>query len=254
MTASKRKNESVDNVANQLTRMVIVGDQGGKENSVNQELPANASQMTTMERLKKLNAQWSNGGIMNKKFGGNAPCDPIAEAIGSIIDDNQSELELENTLFEQAEEIQSQLTNKIRQAQDLYKKESDVISDLSEQLTKFQEQRLKLLREIDDLDSRQRASQEKIAVYQEEALEELDIIADVEEQQKRQVPRLKMTISLYASTTGIKWDFADPDVLSGQMDISSQSSFKLFSIDPRDYSPVEFADTLWNMMDGNDPQ
>lgn len=217
MTASKRKNESVDNVANQLTRMVIVGDQGGKESSTSQDLPANSSQMTTMERLKKLNTQWSNGGEMNNKFGGDSPCDSIAEAICSVIEDNQSELELENTLFEQAEEIQSRLTNKIHQARDLYRKESNTISDLSEQLTKFQEQRRKLLREIDDLDSRQRGSQEKIAIYQAEALEELDIIADVEEQQKRQVPRLKMTISLYASTTGIKWDFADPDVLSGQM-------------------------------------
>eukprot|EP00536_Pseudo-nitzschia_multiseries_P001485 jgi/Psemu1/234661/estExt_Genewise1.C_190071 len=132
--------------------------------------------------------------------------------------------------------------------------ESNDLSHLSEQLGKFREQRYNLLNEIDDLERRQRESQEKIAMYQMEALQELDIITDVEEQRKQQVPRLRATISLFASTTGIKWDFADRDILSGQVDIPSQSSCKLFSIDPRDYSPVEIADYLWNLSIGEEVQ
>lgn len=136
----------------------------------------------------------------------------------------------------------------------MYTKETSDLSFLSEQLSKFQEQRHNWLKEIDELDDRQRASQEKIALYQVEASQELDMIMDVEEQRKQQVPRLKMTISLFASTTGIKWDFEDPNILSGQVAIPSQSSFKLFNVDPRDFSPVETANILWDMMDGKEAQ
>jgi hypothetical protein len=36
--------------------------------------------------------------------------------------------------------------------------------------------------------------------------------------------------------------------------VPSQNAFKLFTIDPRDYSAVETADHLWEMMEGNDTQ
>ena len=224
MTASKRKNENVDCVANQLTKMVIVGDNDEKENNgTNQDPPAPATVlMTTMERMINLSVQCEQEGLVGSIIGSNIDetksyDDAFAQAIGSIIDDNNSDIELENSLLEQAGEIKSHLSNEIQQAKGLHRKETDVIWDLSENLTKFQEQRHNLLREIDELDDRQRVSQERIAVYQADASQELDFITDVEEQQKQQVPRLKMTISLYASTTGIKWDFADPDLLSGQV-------------------------------------
>jgi hypothetical protein len=38
--------------------------------------------------------------------------------------------------------------------------------------------------------------------------------------------------------------------LHDYQDIPSQKGFKLFSIDPRDYSPVETADMLWDLMEG----
>lgn len=39
----------------------------------------------------------------------------------------------------------------------------------------------------------------------------------VEECRQIQVPRLKHQISLYANTTGIKWDFEDDSLLAGQV-------------------------------------
>lgn len=256
MTASKRKNENVDDVANQLTKMVIVGNHGEKENNVNQYPPTVL--LTTIERMKKLSEQWEQerpvGFIANKSMNENKPYDTIAQSIGSVIDNNKTDIEIEESLLEQAEEIKSNLSSKIEQAQDLRKKETGVIGELSAQLSNFHDQRQNLLRQIEELDDQQHLSQEKIAMYQAEASQELDMILDVEEQQKRQVPRLKMTISLYASTTGIKWDFTDPDLLSGQVEIPSQQSFNIFRIDPRDFSPVETADMLWTFMEGNEEQ
>ncbi len=208
MTAFKRKNEHVEDDASQLTKMVIVGDSNEKENPGNQEYPT--VHLTAIERMKRLTAQWEQ----ESAFGGNA--DSIARSFGSIVDD-KTNFEAHNSLLEKAEEIKRHLSTKIEQAKDMRTKETSVLGELSLQLTKFHEQRQTLLGEIDDLDARQRVSQEKIAMYQAEASQELDLILDVEEEQKQQVPRLKMTISLYASTTGIKWDFEDPDLLAGQV-------------------------------------
>jgi len=256
MTAFKRKNENVDDVANQLTKLVIVGDHDEKENNVNHDPPTIL--LTTTERMKKLSEQWEQERpvrlIVKNNIDETKPYDAIAQSIGSVIDNNKTDIEVERSLLEQAEEIKSHLTSTINQAKDLRKKETGILGDLSAQLSKFHEQRQNLLREIDELTDRQCLSQERIAMYQTEASQELDIIIDVEEEQKQQVPRLKMTISLYASTTGIKWDFADPDLLSGLVEIPSQNSFKLFNIDPRDYSLVQTADMLWNFMEGNEAQ
>eukprot|EP00531_Pseudo-nitzschia_arenysensis_P007798 CAMPEP_0116148258 /NCGR_PEP_ID=MMETSP0329-20121206/18254_1 /TAXON_ID=697910 /ORGANISM="Pseudo-nitzschia arenysensis, Strain B593" /LENGTH=246 /DNA_ID=CAMNT_0003644365 /DNA_START=80 /DNA_END=820 /DNA_ORIENTATION=+ len=244
MTAFKRKNEHVEDVASQLTKMVIVGDSNEKENTGNQESPA--VNLTAIERMKRLSAQWEPEPTFG---GGNA--DSIAQSFGSIVDD-KTNFEKHNSLLEKAEGIKHHLSTKIEKAKDMRTKETSVLGELSLQLNKFHEQRQCLLGEIDDLDARQRVSQEKIAMYQAEASQELDLILDVEEEQKQQVPRLKMTISLYASTTGIKWDFEDPDLLAGQVEIPSQCSFKRFNIDPRDYSSVETADMLWHFMEGDE--
>ena len=222
MTASKRKNEDIDCVANQLTKMVIVGNHDGEERTTPQGQSATVP-VTTMERIKQLSAQWEQEtpfgsiAIDDDDTGGTNPYDAIAQAICSIVDDSKNDIDLEDSLLQEAEEVKSNLSHEIQQAKYLYSKETDVLSDLSEHLTKFQETRRDLLGEIEELDDRQRVSQKNIAIYQAEASQELDIITGVEEQQKQQVPRLKMTISLYASTTGIKWDFADPDLLSGQV-------------------------------------
>ncbi len=214
MTASKRKNEHVEDVSSQVAKMVIVGDSNDKENNSNQE---SQPVLTAIEKMKKLSMQWEQGPTMGfKNVDKSKPYDAIAQSLASIINDN-TDVEMKNTMLQKAEGIKSRLSNEIDQAKDLRGKETDALGVLSTQLSKFHQQRKNLLREIDDLDNRQRVSQEKIAMYQAEASQELDTIIDVEEEQKRQVPRLKMTISLYASATGIKWDFEDPDLLSGQV-------------------------------------
>eukprot|EP00535_Pseudo-nitzschia_heimii_P009031 CAMPEP_0197191414 /NCGR_PEP_ID=MMETSP1423-20130617/23355_1 /TAXON_ID=476441 /ORGANISM="Pseudo-nitzschia heimii, Strain UNC1101" /LENGTH=248 /DNA_ID=CAMNT_0042644041 /DNA_START=142 /DNA_END=885 /DNA_ORIENTATION=+ len=248
MTAFKRKNEdSGDDILNQESKMVIVRDQGETEENVNQDSPTVL--LTTIERMKKLSEQWAMeqpvGFATNEVIDKAETHDDIVQSINSIRNGCEADEGMERSLFQKADEIKNHLSSKIKLANDLRKNETNILQELSAELSNFHNQRQKLLREIDELDDRQLRSQEKIAKYQAEASQELDIILDVEAEQKLKVPRLKMTISLYASTTGIKWDFADPNLLSGQVEIPSQNSFKLFQIDPRDYSSVEMADMLW---------
>jgi len=258
MTATKRKNENADYAPHELTKMVIVNDHDEKENSFSLGPQATNPMRSPMERLKKLNAQWEresmSASIPSSTDNKEEPFDAIARALCSIIEDSKTEQELEYSMVKEAEEVQSGLRDEIQRAKNLCIEESNDLSYLSDQLSRFQEQRHNLLKEIDNLEYRQRASQEKIALYQMEASQELDMIMDVEEQMKQQVPRLRATISLYASTTNIKWDYSNPDLLSGQVDIPSQRSFKLFSVHPGDYSPVEMADVLWDLADGKEVQ
>jgi hypothetical protein len=60
--------------------------------------------------------------------------------------------------------------------------------------------------------------QQKIVRALEEANQVVESIDSVEEARQIQVPRLKHQISLYANTTGIKWDFENKDnLLAGQV-------------------------------------
>ncbi len=73
------------------------------------------------------------------------------------------------------------------------------------------------MEQIDEMDQRQVELHHQIALHQQETTEEMEVIDRVEEERKREVPRLKHTLSLYASTTGIKWDFLQHEVLSGSV-------------------------------------
>jgi hypothetical protein len=283
MTAFKRKNDG--NTANHATSRVFVGNNKNNNNvsTITDDDKENdiAWVASTMDRIQQLRSKWQANqpdfGALTSSNKNQYLDDPIALAIRSV---ELGDDEPEQDLVAQAAQVKTQLAHDIQQAKQLCDQESSVLVQLASQLAKFQEQRRALLHEIDDLDERQRASQKRIALYQEEASQELDVVNDLEEEKKRQVPRLKASISLYAVTTGIKWDFQDPDILSGQVvsvkqtltdhfvmqdestskltttvsfvmqDIPSQKSFKLFSIDPRDYSPVETADILWDLMEG----
>jgi chromosome segregation ATPase len=210
MTAPKRKNDGLDSVTNTMTKLVIVNNSDNDNDNNNKE---NKWSESTMERINLLRSKWIE---QQSNDGANSfhNYDPITQAIVSIQDDDS---EPEEILLSQSRQVQSQLSQEIEQAKALCNQESSVLTDLTSQLAMFQEKRRHLLLEIEELEDRQKVSQSKIAKYQEEASQELEVIQDVEEEKKRQVPRLKTTISLYASTTGIKWDFSDPHLLSGQV-------------------------------------
>jgi chromosome segregation ATPase len=143
---------------------------------------------------------------------GNA--DPILSALQTA-DENDGVAE--EKLVDEASRIKSKLDEKLREVKAAYQKESSVLKDLKNQIDRMQEKRNCLSEGMQELEQKQVELQKKLALHQEEASQEIDSIDEVEEERKRQVPRLRTQISLYASTTGIKWDFSQDDVLSGSV-------------------------------------
>jgi hypothetical protein len=61
---------------------------------------------------------------------------------------------------------------------------------------------------------------------------------------------LKQQISLYATTTGIKWDFNEEHILAGQVAAQPKGGIRRFCIDPNEYSNFEIAKhLLWSLME-----
>ena len=256
MASHKRKQEEVFTV-NARPAVVIVGDN-------NNNNPISSLKSKLQGIATTLNQQ----------------DDPILSAIENPAEDSE-----ETDLLEQARDIRSQLHDQIDEAKHACQHESDVLSSLSGRLDSMKEKRQSLTSEMEDLDSMQVNLQRRIVSYQEEASQEIESIDQVEEDRKRQVPRLKSQISLYAATTLIKWDYACQHVLSGQVvstrenyltywnshpevciDVFSsyiyfslslspqaipmQHGLQTFCIDPRDHSEFEVANKLWGLMEG----
>lgn len=79
-------------------------------------------------------------------------------------------------------------------------------------------------------------------------------IQETRQQRKYTLPRMQQQFSLYATMTGIKWDFdaqiENRNVLAGEVRVPSQSTMRHFYIHKLDYSEYELANLLWDMMDG----
>lgn len=140
--------------------------------------------------------------------------DPILNEIKMVGNDDGRAVEI---LKVESSQIQADLDHKIAMAKEACQVESGVLADLSNNLQGLQQSRDKLLQDMDEIDQRQLDLQHQIALHQQEASEEMEVIDSVEEERKREVPRLKHSISLYASTTGIKWDFLQDEILSGSV-------------------------------------
>lgn len=140
--------------------------------------------------------------------------DPLLNLMESIGKDDTQPVE---NLKLCSTKIQHELDHQIILAQEACQYESNVLTELSIQLHTLQESRDRLLQDIDEIDQRQLDLHHQIALHQQETSEEMEVIDLVEEERKREVPRLKHSLSLYASTTGIKWDFLQEDVLSGSV-------------------------------------
>lgn len=140
--------------------------------------------------------------------------DPLLTLMETLGKDRQDAVE---ELKKKSSKIQAELDDQIALAQEACHAESSILAELSQTLQHLQASRDKLLQDMDEIDQRQLDLQHQIALHQQETTEEMEVIDSVEEERKREVPRLKHSISLYASTTGIKWDFLQDDVLSGSV-------------------------------------
>lgn len=140
--------------------------------------------------------------------------DTILAALESI---GQNDGDAEIFLMEEVDRIKLQLERELDSAKSACQHESSVLRELANEMESMGQKRKSLLESMEKLDQRQVDLKQKIAQHQQEASQEIESIDQVEEERKRQVPRLKTQISLYASTTGIKWDFTQNDILSGSV-------------------------------------
>lgn len=148
------------------------------------------------------------------------PNDAVMHRIKSIQEKHNNETDMDN-LDRRSKSIQEALKQQIRKAKEACQHESNVLTDLATKLEALENRRKSLVHDIDSLDALHSDLQHRIALHKQEASQEIEEIDIVEEERKRQVPRLKTQISLYATTTGIKWEYSDDQeqshILSGQV-------------------------------------
>lgn len=140
--------------------------------------------------------------------------DPLLNAMEAI---EEGASRRHEELQDRTSGIKYNLKQRLEQELDACEHVSRVLVDLEGQVEKLKQEQKALVQEMETLDKNQIDLQRNISKYQEEASHEIVSIDQVEEEQKRLVPRLKTQVSLYASTTGIRWDFAHDEILSGQV-------------------------------------
>lgn len=197
----KRKGDTVF-IETPANHVVVVD---GSDNNNNKELSNEDRMQALKQKLKNLRNQYQSEATGTDSF---------LVSLKQIGADDDEPME---AMMKQSEQIQVDLDTQIQQAQAACQQESSILAQLSMNLSRLEQNRDKLLQDIDEIDQRQVELQQQIALHQQEASEEIECIDGVEEERKREVPRLKHSISLYASTTGIKWDFLQDDILSGSV-------------------------------------
>jgi len=61
------------------------------------------------------------------------------------------------------------------------------------------------------------------------------------------VPRVQHSISLYATISGIRWDYSKENVIAGV--VNTSSAVRDFELDPKTMTRFEITQSLWEMID-----
>lgn len=70
----------------------------------------------------------------------------------------------------------------------------------------------------------------------------------VEELAKKEIPRTKHELSLYAHISKIAWHYDNEDKIQGLVSDPAKGDVKTFELDPEDLSKFEIANKLWDLM------
>jgi hypothetical protein len=209
MTNHKRKSDDV--FSETTNRVVVVGDNNNNNNNNNKSNHTTNNSNNNESSIDQLKRKLQS---LRKPPSNDVEEDPILSAMESVDD---ADGHAEQALMDESSRIHSRLAEEIQQAEDACQAESGILRHVAQQTTELQHTRQSLWHQMQELEEQQVDLQAKIASHTEEASQEIESIDLVEEERKRQVPRLKTQISLYATTTGIKWDFAQDDILSGSV-------------------------------------
>ena len=126
--------------------------------------------------------------------------------------------------LEQADTIQRALRDRIAATQQKLQNESQQAALRRQQYEKLVRHGQFLQTQTAGLEQQCRQLRHEIGKFQENLVSEQEYLELVQQQRQHQVPRLQQQISLYATMTGIKWDFEaqekegdDAPVLVGQV-------------------------------------
>lgn len=155
-------------------------------------------------------------------------------------------------LVQSSRDIQSKLAESIAQERSACQVEMADLYRLQREVQSLQADRDDLTQELQDMEQESSNAMDRIYEAQQICQQELEEIDMVEAERMKHVPKLKEQISLYATTTGIKWDYdQEEEVLAGQIAMPSLESMCRFSIDPKMHTKFEVANYLWAAMEGD---
>mmetsp|Transcript_14869 Transcript_14869/g.22874 ORF Transcript_14869/g.22874 Transcript_14869/m.22874 type:complete len:217 (-) Transcript_14869:223-873(-) len=149
-----------------------------------------------------------------------------------------------------ADEVKTSLKNQISKARLACNEELSELSRLNEKIDLMEKEAEQIRNATADLREDEIKLQQHIQSHQNEASQYQVELNNEEIEMMKQVPKIKSQISLYAKTTGIKWDYSE-QVLAGQVAIPSVGVVSRFSIDPRKHDSFHVANYLWSSMEGN---
>jgi len=61
------------------------------------------------------------------------------------------------------------------------------------------------------------------------------------------VPRVQHSVSLYATISGIRWDYSSEDKVCGV--VNTANEVRAFELDPKTTSKYDITQSLWDMID-----
>lgn len=120
-------------------------------------------------------------------------------------------------LNESANAIKDSLQNQIAEARLACDEEQSDLSCLNGKIHSMEKEVEQIQKATSDLQEDQTKLQERIKEYQNEISKCQVELNSEEVEMMKQVPKIKSQISLYAKTTGIKWDYNSEHILAGQV-------------------------------------
>jgi chromosome segregation ATPase len=143
--------------------------------------------------------------------------DQVWSILQNCLTHESSIKEAESVMLTESAATQKKLDDAVQEAAEQCKEESAALYQLQTALHKLNTERDSMLADLSATDQQTEELNQDIHRYQQEADEEMGAIDSVEENAKKSVPRLQYLISLYASCTGIKWDFDQERLLEGEV-------------------------------------
>jgi hypothetical protein len=154
-------------------------------------------------------------------------------------------------LLQASRDIQSMLAESIAKERSACQLEMADVYRLQMELQSLQADHDDLEQELQDMEQETSTTKDRIYEAQQICQQEMEEIDLVEAERMMHVPKLKEQISLFATTTGIKWDYEQEEALAGQIAMPSLESYCRFSIDPKMHTKFEVANYLWAAMEGD---